>query len=150
MRWRELRRSSIASLPAPSAPQRQPDLEVRSGGSTSADITNRGIDKAHGMTRLAEQAGIPLDAMLFVGDRLDEQGNDYPVLAMGIECRAVTGWEDAVAYLRGASAVTCAASRCGSPARRIWTASTARSRRGEHPVVARQQCIVGRIRRPVF
>lgn len=36
-----------------------PDLEVRSGGSTSVDITRRGIDKAYGMTRLAELSGIP-------------------------------------------------------------------------------------------
>jgi len=71
-----------------------PDLEVRSGGSTSVDITRRGIDKAYGMTRLAELTGIPLDEMLFVGDRLDEQGNDYPVKALGVPCIAVTGWED--------------------------------------------------------
>lgn len=78
---------------------RIPDLEVRSGGSTSVDITRRGIDKAYGMTRLAEQTGIPLDDMLFVGDRLDEHGNDYPVLAMGVACHAVTGWEDTITYL---------------------------------------------------
>jgi len=78
---------------------RIPDLEVRSGGSTSVDITRRGIDKAYGMTRLAEQTGIPLDDMLFVGDRLDEHGNDYPVLAMGVTCHAVTGWEDTITYL---------------------------------------------------
>lgn len=78
---------------------RIPDLEVRSGGSTSVDITRRGIDKAYGMARLAEQTGIPLDDMLFVGDRLDEHGNDYPVLAMGVTCHAVTGWEDTADYL---------------------------------------------------
>lgn len=78
---------------------RLPDLEVRSGGSTSVDITRRGIDKAYGMSRLAEQTGIPLGDMLFVGDRLDEHGNDYPVLAMGVTCHAVTGWEDTAAYL---------------------------------------------------
>ena len=78
---------------------RIPDLEVRSGGSTSVDITHRGIDKAYGMQRLAEQTGIPLDEMLFVGDRLDPDGNDYPVLAMGVECHAVHGWEDTADYL---------------------------------------------------
>lgn len=78
---------------------RIPDLEVRSGGSTSVDITRSGIDKAFGMRQLAEQTGISLDDMLFVGDRLDEHGNDYPVLAMGVACHAVTGWEDTVAYL---------------------------------------------------
>ncbi|MDX2376896.1 HAD-IIB family hydrolase [Microbacterium sp. LRZ72] len=78
---------------------RIPDLEVRSGGSTSVDITHHGIDKAYGMTRLAEQTGIPLSHMLFVGDRLDDGGNDYPVLALGVPCQAVGGWEETVAFL---------------------------------------------------
>lgn len=76
-----------------------PDLEVRSGGSTSVDITERGIDKAYGMRQLAEQTGIALDDMLFVGDRLDPDGNDYPVLAMGVPCQAVEGWEDTADFL---------------------------------------------------
>ncbi|WP_299090951.1 HAD-IIB family hydrolase [uncultured Microbacterium sp.] len=76
-----------------------PDLEVRSGGSTSVDITERGIDKAYGMNQLAAQTGIPLEDMLFVGDRLDPEGNDYPVLAMGVTCHAVEGWEDTATFL---------------------------------------------------
>ncbi|WP_258727129.1 HAD-IIB family hydrolase [Cellulomonas sp. NS3] len=76
-----------------------PDLEVRSGGSTSVDITRKGIDKAYGMTRLADLTGIDLQEMLFVGDRLDEDGNDYPVKALGVPCHAVEGWEDTAAYL---------------------------------------------------
>ncbi len=80
---------------------RLPDLEVRSGGSTSVDITRRGIDKAYGMRKLVEHTGIPLADMLFVGDRLDPDGNDYPVLAMGVTCHAVTGWEDTAEFLEG-------------------------------------------------
>lgn len=76
-----------------------PDLEVRSGGSTSVDITHSGIDKAYGMRQLAEQTGIALEDMLFVGDRLDPDGNDYPVLAIGVPCHAVTGWQDTAEYL---------------------------------------------------
>ena len=76
-----------------------PDLEVRSGGSTSVDITRQGIDKSYGMRQLAEQTGISLDDMLFVGDRLDPDGNDYPVLAMGVTCHAVDGWEDTAEFL---------------------------------------------------
>ncbi len=79
--------------------ERLPELEVRSGGSTSVDITRRGIDKAYGMAKLAELTGIPLDDMLFVGDRLDPDGNDYPVKAMGVECVAVEGWEDTAAFI---------------------------------------------------
>ena len=78
---------------------RVPDLEVRSGGSTSVDITERGIDKAYGMRELSAHTGIALDDMHFVGDRLDEHGNDYPVLAMGVACQAVEGWQDTAAFL---------------------------------------------------
>ena len=71
-----------------------PDLEVRSGGSTSVDITRKGIDKAYGMKRLVEETGIPASDMLFIGDRLDPAGNDYPVLAAGFATLAVSGWEE--------------------------------------------------------
>lgn len=73
--------------------ERLPELEVRSGGSTSVDITRRGIDKAYGMNRLAALTGIPFSDMLFVGDRLDPDGNDFPVIALGIPTRAVDDWE---------------------------------------------------------
>ncbi|WP_199240991.1 HAD-IIB family hydrolase [Naasia lichenicola] len=77
-----------------------PDLEVRSGGSTSVDITRLGIDKAYGMKKLTEMTGIPLDDMLFVGDRLDADGNDYPVKALGVKCHAVEGWPETAELLR--------------------------------------------------
>jgi phosphomannomutase len=76
-----------------------PDLEVRSGGSTSIDITRRGIDKAYGIRRLADISGIPVEEMLFVGDRLDPDGNDFPVIATGIPTYAVGNWRDTEAYL---------------------------------------------------
>jgi HAD superfamily hydrolase (TIGR01484 family) len=77
-----------------------PTLEVRSGGSTSIDITRRGIDKAYGMRRLAQITGLSLEDMLFIGDRLDPDGNDYPVKALGVETFAVDGWEATRDYLR--------------------------------------------------
>ena len=73
-----------------------PDLEVRAGGSTSVDITRRGIDKAYGMAKLVEMTGIAPQDMLFIGDRLDEAGNDYPVKAAGYPTRPVSGWEECV------------------------------------------------------
>ena len=77
-----------------------PELEVRSGGSTSVDITRAGVDKAYGMTRLAEHTGIGLADMLFIGDRLDEGGNDYPVKALGVPCLEVTGAQETPALVR--------------------------------------------------
>ena len=77
-----------------------PDLEVRGGGSTSIDITAKGVDKAYGMAKLVEKTGIPAKNMLFIGDRLDEGGNDYPVKAAGWPTRSVSGWQDTVTVIR--------------------------------------------------
>ena len=76
-----------------------PDLEVRAGGATSIDITLKGVDKAYGMRRLAEVTGIGLERMLFIGDRLDPEGNDYPVKVLGVPCHAVTGWRDTAEFV---------------------------------------------------
>lgn len=71
-----------------------PELEVRLGGSTSIDITLPGVDKAYGMKKLMAELEISKDDILFVGDKLEEGGNDYPVKAIGIDTIAVEKWED--------------------------------------------------------
>ena len=86
-----------------------PGLEVRSGGSTSIDITLKGVDKAYGMRRLSEVTGIALEDMLFIGDRLDPEGNDYPVKALGVPCHAVTDWQDTASYVTALAARIAAA-----------------------------------------
>jgi len=70
------------------------DLEVRVGGTTSVDVTIIGIDKAYGMNKLIAELGIDKSEILFIGDKLEEGGNDYPVKAMGIDSLEVHGWED--------------------------------------------------------
>jgi HAD superfamily hydrolase (TIGR01484 family) len=62
-----------------------PSLSVNIGGSTSIDITHQGIDKAYGMRKLAEYAGIAFDDILFLGDAIYPGGNDDPVRAAGID-----------------------------------------------------------------
>lgn len=85
---------------------RLPNLEVRLGGSTSLDITRIGIDKAYGMEKLMQALEIGKDDILFIGDKLEEGGNDYPVKAMGIDSIAVEGWEDTALVIRGVLAVS--------------------------------------------
>lgn len=80
---------------------RLPDLEVRLGGSTSVDITRIGIDKAYGMDKLIDELDISKEDILFVGDKLQEGGNDYPVKAMGIDTIEVEKWEDTALVLEG-------------------------------------------------
>jgi HAD superfamily hydrolase (TIGR01484 family) len=88
------------------AAARLPSLEVRVGGSTSVDVTRKGIDKAYGISKLINKLGITSQNMLFVGDRLFQGGNDYPVKALGVPCVEVTRWEDTAdfveSYLNGA------------------------------------------------
>lgn len=83
-----------------------PDLEVRVGGTTSVDVTLIGIDKAYGMKKLIEAMSISKSDILFIGDKLEEGGNDYPVKAMGIDTIAVKCWEDTALVLEGILAVT--------------------------------------------
>lgn len=77
-----------------------PDLEVRTGGTTSLDITRRGRDKAYGIGRLCEHTNRTIDEILFFGDQLQPGGNDHPVLAQGVACVAVTQWSDTAQRLR--------------------------------------------------
>lgn len=71
-----------------------PELEIRLGGTTSIDVTRKGIDKAYGMKKLMEANGFNKEDILFFGDKLQEGGNDYPVKAFGIDSIEVTRWED--------------------------------------------------------
>lgn len=83
-----------------------PELEVRIGGTTSTDVTMIGIDKAYGMDKLIQTIEISKEGILFIGDKLQEGGNDYPVKAMGIDSIEVDGWEDTALVLEGILAVT--------------------------------------------
>ncbi len=77
-----------------------PEFEVRAGGTTSIDVTKLGIDKAYGMKKLMEMLEVGKEEILFFGDRLAEGGNDYPVMAMGIDSLEVSSWKDTVLALR--------------------------------------------------
>lgn len=71
-----------------------PEFEVRAGGVTSIDITKPGIDKAYGMRKLMDMLEISKEEIFFIGDRIMEGGNDYPVKAMGIDTIQISKWEE--------------------------------------------------------
>ena len=77
-----------------------PHLSVRSGGSTSIDITKKGVDKAYGMSILSKYTNIDYDDILFIGDRLDEGGNDYPVKALGIKTIQVKNHQETAGLIK--------------------------------------------------
>lgn len=74
-------------------------FEMRVGGTTSVDITTRGVDKASGLRQLLGLLGWQAEQGLYFGDRFEETGNDYPVLSL-MDCLAVTGPEQTLGYFR--------------------------------------------------
>lgn len=79
--------------------QRLLGLEVRAGGLTSIDITERGIDKAYGVRRLLDILELKPTHMHFVGDRLQPGGNDFPVVALGVSTHEVADADETLPYL---------------------------------------------------
>ena len=77
-----------------------PEFEVRVGGVTSIDVTKQGIDKAYGMKKLIEILGVSKEDILFIGDRIREGGNDYPVKLMGIDCIQISNWQETAAAIQ--------------------------------------------------
>ncbi len=80
--------------------EKLPEYSIRIGGMTSVDITLPGIDKAYGIKKIEEVYLIPIGQMVFVGDALQEGGNDAPARTTGVECVEVTGPEDTKVYIR--------------------------------------------------
>jgi hypothetical protein len=83
-----------------------PEFEVRVGGSTSIDVTKPGIDKAYGIKKLIDLLNVTRDEVMYVGDRLGKGGNDYPVKAMGVDCLAVSRWQDTALVIQTILGVT--------------------------------------------
>lgn len=81
--------------------ERLPEFEVRAGGSTSIDITKPGIDKAYGMRKLMEMLEIGKEDILFLGDRMQPGGNDYPVKEYGIDSIEISDWQNTAQVLTG-------------------------------------------------
>jgi len=60
-----------------------PEFSVRLGGATSIDVTQHGIDKGYGIRKLRDVLRIEIHEMIFVGDALGPDGNDYPAKQAG-------------------------------------------------------------------
>lgn len=66
-----------------------PGFAVSFGGMTSIDITKEGIDKAYAMEKIFSHLNVTKDDVMFVGDKLEPGGNDYPARRAGVTCVAV-------------------------------------------------------------
>ncbi len=71
-----------------------PEFKVKIGGTTSIDVTRKGIDKAYAIRKINEIFGYSIEQMVFLGDAIFEGGNDYAVKAAGVDSIKVGGPED--------------------------------------------------------
>jgi len=62
--------------------------EIKLGGTTSIDITKKGLDKEWGIRKFAEYHHFDLNQILFFGDKLYPGGNDYAATKV-VDCLAV-------------------------------------------------------------
>lgn len=81
--------------------QRLPGLSINMGGATSIDITREGVDKAYGLRKLRDASGIPLEAMMFIGDAIFPGGNDYPAKQLGLDTVRVRDPQETEAVIAG-------------------------------------------------
>ena len=77
-----------------------PEFEVLVGGSTSVDVTKRGLNKAWAVGELIMRLGLTKDEVVYVGDDLFPGGNDYVVTSLGISTRSVKGPVDSIALIK--------------------------------------------------
>ncbi|MDD6373574.1 MAG: HAD-IIB family hydrolase [Bifidobacteriaceae bacterium] len=73
-----------------------PSLTVKAGGSTSVDISLKGIDKAYAVRELCKILGIDVSQLCYIGDRMGPEGNDYPAVQAGTASIHVDGPEDTI------------------------------------------------------
>lgn len=74
--------------------EKLPEFEVKIGGKTSIDITPKGMDKAYAIKKIMDYLKLGKDEILFIGDAVYENGNDYPVFKFGIDTIRVTDQEE--------------------------------------------------------
>lgn len=68
-----------------------PEFEIRTGGTTSIDVTKKGIDKSHSLSKIKHYLGIKKDEIIYIGDSIFPGGNDYAMKLAGVDCIETTG-----------------------------------------------------------
>ena len=66
-----------------------PGFEISIGGTTSIDVTKKGVNKTLCVKKLKEHLGVDKKNMLYIGDALFKGGNDYIMRSANITCKPV-------------------------------------------------------------
>jgi phosphomannomutase len=78
-----------------------PETDIAIGGLTSIDVVPKGTSKATSLNDLLHDFSLSLADITYVGDALFPGGNDYSVIAYGIEAVQVRGPIDTAKLIQG-------------------------------------------------
>src|SRR3989344_5671968 len=73
--------------------------DIKIGGTTSIDITRKGLDKEWGIETFAEHHKIALSSIVFFGDKIFSGGNDFPATKI-VDCISVKSPQETLQQLR--------------------------------------------------
>ncbi len=91
----QIKRKSLVELIKAKIPQ----YEISIGGTTSIDITKKGIDKAYAIGKIKELLNVTTEDIVFIGDALFSGGNDSPVKKTGVDFIQVDGPDGTLEFL---------------------------------------------------
>lgn len=67
-----------------------PLFSINFGGTNTIDVTRIGVDKEYAINKLVDYLDVEKTDILFVGDKLEFGGNDYPAFHAGVDCISVS------------------------------------------------------------
>ncbi len=73
--------------------------DIKIGGTTSIDITRKGLDKEWGIKTFAQYHNYSLNSILFFGDKIHPGGNDFPATRI-VDCISVKSPAETLQQLR--------------------------------------------------
>ena len=80
--------------------ERLPEFSVGIGGSTTIDVTKRGVDKAYGVRQLCKRLGIEESYAIYIGDELEANGNDEAVFKTDVVTCVVDSQSDTIRTIK--------------------------------------------------
>jgi HAD superfamily hydrolase (TIGR01484 family) len=91
----QAKRKRVVSILAPLLPE----FSISIGGTTSIDITKKGIDKAYAISKIEHLFNVTSEDIVFLGDALFPGGNDWAVESTGAHCIKVSGPEESISII---------------------------------------------------
>ena len=83
----------------------QTKYDIKIGGTTSLDVTKKGLDKEWGIKEFCQNKRLKLNQVLFFGDKIYPGGNDFPATKI-VDCVSVKNPDETLKKLKEIAKIT--------------------------------------------